>query len=64
MKNLLLHLKKLIPQFFSVHDCFWTTTEKVFILKTMLASVYTDIYSSDPHLYKFDKNILDLIENK
>ena len=29
----------------------------------MLASVYSDIYSSNPYLYKFDKNISDLIEN-
>lgn len=32
------------PQFFSVHDCFGTTCDKVFILKTILASVYTDLY--------------------
>ena len=50
-------------QFFSVHDCFGTTCDKVFILKTILASVYTDLYSSDPYLYKFDKSILDNIEN-
>lgn len=31
-------------QFFSVHDCFGTTCDKVFILKTILASVYTDLY--------------------
>lgn len=51
------------PQFFSVHDCFGTTCDKVFILKTILASVYTDLYSSDPYLYKFDKSILDSIED-
>lgn len=50
-------------QFFSVHDCFGTTYEKVITLKTILASVYTDLYSSDPYLYKFDKSILDSIEN-
>lgn len=49
-------------QFFSVHDCFGTTCEKVFSLKTILASVYTDIYSSDPYLLKFDKDVLDYIE--
>ena len=48
--------------FLSVHDCFGTTCEKVFTLKTILASVYTDLYSSDPYLYKFDKYILDHIE--
>lgn len=49
-------------QFFSVHDCFGTTCEKVFTLKTLLASVYTDLYSSEPYLYRFDKYILDHIE--
>lgn len=50
-------------QFFSVHDCFGTTCDKVSNLKIILASVYTDLYSSDPYLYKFDKFILDSIEN-
>ena len=51
-------------QFFSVHDCFGTTSEKVFILKTMLASVYTDLYSEDHYLYKFDRDIFTtLISN-
>ena len=50
-------------QFFSVHDCFGTTCDKVFRLKTILASVYTDLYSRDPYLYKFDESILDSIEN-
>ncbi len=49
-------------QFYSVHDCFGTTCDKVFNLKTLLASVYTNLYSSDPYLYKFDKHILDNIE--
>lgn len=50
-------------QFFSVHDCFGTTCDKVSNLKIILASVYTDLYSSDPYLYKFDNFILDSIEN-
>lgn len=52
-----------LTQFYSVHDCFATTCDKVFLLKTILAFVYTDLYSSDPYLYKFDKSILDSIEN-
>ena len=48
-------------QFFSIHDCFATTCDKVSNLKTLLASVYTDFYSSDPYLYNFDKFILDTI---
>ena len=50
-------------QFFSVHDCFGTTCDKVFRLKTILASVYTELYSSESYLMKFDEYILDIIEN-
>jgi DNA-directed RNA polymerase len=50
------------PQFFSVHDCFATTCDKVETLKTLLASVYTDMYSSKPYLLKFDENILNTLE--
>lgn len=49
-------------QILSVHDCFGTTCDKVSVLKTILAPVYIDLYSSDPYLYKFDKNILDNIQ--
>lgn len=28
-----------------------------------MASVYTELYSGEPYLYKFDKSVLDLIEN-
>lgn len=49
-------------QLYSVHDCFGTTCDKVPLLKTILAVVYTDLYSSDPYLHKFDKSILDSIE--
>lgn len=30
-------------QFFSIHDCFGTTCDKVFTLKTILVFVYTDL---------------------
>jgi DNA-directed RNA polymerase len=50
------------PQFLSIHDCFGTTMDKVYTLKTMLASVYMEIYSDDPYLDKFDENILNYIE--
>lgn len=50
-------------QFFSVHDCFGTTCEKVSLMKTILASIYTDLYSADPYLDRFDKSIIDSIES-
>ena len=51
------------PQFLAIHDCFGTTMEKVETLKTILTSVYTEIYVSDSYLDKFDKNIVDYIYN-
>ncbi len=53
----------ILPQFFSVHDCFGTTCDKVSTLKTILASVYTELYSSKPYLIKFDNYIFENIEN-
>jgi DNA-directed RNA polymerase len=50
------------PQFLSVHDCFGTTLDKVDTLKTMLASIYMDMYSNDPYLDIFDKSVIDSIE--
>lgn len=50
------------PQFFSVHDCFGTTTDKVATLKVMLASVYTDLYSDNHYLSCFDEDIFKSIE--
>lgn len=53
-----------MPQFFSVHDCFGTTLDKVDSLKTLLVSVYTELYSDNHYLDRFDKCILNLIENE
>ena len=50
-------------QFYSVHDCFGTRCDKVFLLKTLLVSVYIQLYSDEPYLHTFDKFILDYIEN-
>lgn len=50
------------PQFFSVHDCFGTTADKIFWLKTLLASIYTDIYINDQYLIKLDEHLLYLIK--
>lgn len=51
------------PYFFSIHDCFGTTCDKVETLKTILVSVYTDLYSTDQYLKKFYNSILTTIEN-
>jgi len=49
-------------QFLSIHDCFATTVDKVATLKTMLSSVYMELYSNDPYLDQFDKYLLNYIE--
>ena len=51
-------------QLFAIHGCFGTTCDKVFVLKTLLASIYTDMYTSDQYLIKFDENILESIKDK
>lgn len=50
-------------QFYSIHHCFGTTCDKIFALKTILASVYTEIYSKEPYLLKLDENIWHFIES-
>lgn len=50
------------PQFFSIHDCFGTTCDKVYVLKALLASVYTDLYSNDHYLIKFDMDLFEIIK--
>lgn len=46
-------------QFFGIHDCFGTTVDKIDTLKTMLASIYTEIYTERAYLESFDKKFLD-----
>ena len=50
-------------QFYSIHDCFGTTTDKVECLKSLLVYVYVDLYSEDHYLYKFDKGIINYIRD-
>lgn len=50
------------PQFLCVHDCFGTTFDKVSTLKTILTSVYMEMYSYNQYLQEFDNNIINYIE--
>jgi DNA-directed RNA polymerase len=52
------------PQFLCIHDCFGTTFDKVDTLKTMLTSVYMEVYSNNPYLEEFDRNIINYIEQQ
>ena len=49
--------------FLSIHDCFGTTFDKVAVLKTLLSSVYIDLYSNESYLHKFDGHVLDSLNN-
>ena len=49
-------------QFYSVHDCFGTTADKIDTLKNLLVFVYIELYSSDHYLEKFDKGIIKYIK--
>jgi DNA-directed RNA polymerase len=51
-------------QFYSIHDCFGTTAEKVDTLKRLLTSVYVDLYSDDHYLINFDNDMFANIEKK
>lgn len=50
-------------QFFSVHDCFGTTSDKVECLKSLLVYVYVDLYSDNHYLAKFDRGIINYIKD-
>jgi len=47
------------PPFYSVHDCFGTTCNKVDELKELLRIVYVDLYSDNAYLEKFDAYIMN-----
>lgn len=46
--------------FYSVHDCFGVTADKVELLITLIRNIYIDIYSDNKYIETFDK---DFIEN-
>jgi len=55
--------KKIITNnFYSVHDCFAVTCNKVSYLTDILKAVYVDLYSKEPYLKKLDNSILNHIK--
>lgn len=50
-------------QFYSIHDCFATTADKVNNLKFILASVYTDLYINNNYLIYFDENLYKTLKD-
>lgn len=50
-------------KFYSVHDCFGTTVDKVECLKSLLVYVYVDLYSDDHYLVRFDRGIINYKDN-
>lgn len=47
---------------YTIHDCFSTTAEKVNSMVTMLRYVYTKLYSDEPYLRAFDRDIINVIK--
>ena len=43
--------------FYSVHDCFAVTADKVYSLLVILRSVYMSLYSENNYLIDFDKSV-------
>ena len=63
---LFLSFKKDYPynySFYAIHDCFATTADKMGSLISLLKSVYVKLYSDEPYLRTFDKNIIESILN-
>lgn len=48
--------------FYAIHDCFSTTSDKVESLINLLKTVYLTIYTEDGYLRKFDQGIVDSIK--
>lgn len=48
--------------FYTIHDCFATTANKVESLNNNLKMVYFKIYSNDNYLLKFDRGIKEFIK--
>lgn len=55
------YYKKYYKEFYSVHDCFGTTCDKVATFKTILVSTFIDLYTSEPYLVAFDKCIIEYV---
>lgn len=53
---------KPIVNFYSIHDCFTTTCDKVDSLINILKTVYLSIYTEDNYLRKFDRGIIESIK--
>lgn len=52
---------KNFTNFYSIHDCFAVTSDKVIYLMTLIKLVYTNLYIKDKYLMRFDNNIINNI---
>lgn len=48
--------------FYSVHDCFGVTADKVELLITLIRNIYIDIYSDNKYIKTFDKDVIENIK--
>ena len=61
LTSLFLNFVKLNPNdhnFYSIHDCFSTTANKIPDLIRILKTVYTQLYSNEPYIQKFDDCVI------
>jgi DNA-directed RNA polymerase len=54
--------KKNYTNFYSVHDCFGVTADKVELLITLIRNIYIDIYSNNKYIETFDKDVIENIK--
>jgi hypothetical protein len=54
--------KKNYVNFYSVHDCFGVTADKVELLITLIRNIYIDIYSNNKYIETFDKDVIENIK--
>jgi len=47
--------------FYAIHDCFATTSDKIPVLIRLLKNVYLSIYSNEPYIKSFDEAIINNI---
>jgi DNA-directed RNA polymerase len=49
--------------FYSVHDCFAVTADKISDLLTVIRSVYTLLYSDSKYILNFDHGVINKIKD-
>lgn len=56
------HSNQTYINFYSVHDCFGVTADKVETLITLIRTIYIDFYSDNKYIETFDKDVIENIK--